>query len=52
MLDKETKQPLKRFGGIADAERWLTKKDGRGNIIAALKGRRPYAYDFYWKYVE
>ncbi len=52
MLDKETKQPLKRFGSIADAERWLTKKDGRGNIIAALKGRRPYAYGFCWKYVE
>ena len=30
----------------------LTKKDGRGNIIAALKGRRPYAYGFCWKYVE
>lgn len=52
MLDKETKQPLKRFGGIADAEKWLAKKDGRSNIIAALKGRRPYAYGFCWKYVE
>ena len=52
MLDKETKQPLKRFGGVADAERWLGKRDGHCNITAACKGRRDNAYGFYWKYVE
>lgn len=52
MLDKETKQPLKRFGGVADAERWLGKRDGHCNITAACKGRRDNAYGFCWKYVE
>lgn len=52
MLDKKTRQPLKRFGGVADAERWLGKRDGHCNIIAACNGKRDNAYGFCWKYVE
>lgn len=52
MLDKETKQPLKRFGSVADAARWLGKRGGNSNIVAACNGKRDNAYGFCWKYVE
>lgn len=52
MLDKETKQPLRRFGSVADAERWLGKHDGHCNIVAACNGRRNNAYGFCWQYVD
>lgn len=52
MLDKETKQPLKRFGSVADAARWLGKRGGNSNIVAACNDKRDNAYGFCWKYVE
>lgn len=35
-----------------DNKNYIIYSDGRSNIIAALKGRRPYTYGFCWKYVE
>jgi len=51
MLDKETRELIKRFESVLAAGRYLNKENGGfTNIGAAARGRNKTAYGFAWEY--
>ena len=50
MLDKDTREFIRRFESARAAARYLNKENGFKNIGAALRGRKKTAYGFAWEY--
>jgi hypothetical protein len=49
MIDKETKQVLKEFNSIIDAEKYFKAKS-RGSITKCCQYKSKYAYGYIWRY--
>lgn len=51
MLDKDTRELIKRFESVLAAGRYLNKENGGfTNIVRVLRGRQKTAYGFAWEY--
>lgn len=47
MCDKVTKEPIKEFASVRDAEKYLRLRQSK--IIETLKGKRPHSNGYFWK---
>ncbi len=50
-FDREGNQ-VNIFPSLAEAGRWIGKKDSKMNISSAVRGHRNTAYGYVWKYVD
>lgn len=50
MIDRNTKQTVKRFVSIVEAKKYLSLPYSNGNISIALRGKNLSAYGYLWKY--
>ena len=50
MLDKETREFIRRFESVTSAARHLNKENGFCDIVKVLRGRKKTAYGFVWEY--
>jgi len=50
MLDKETREFIRRFESVTSAARHLNKENGFKDIVKVLRGRKKTAYGFVWEY--
>lgn len=52
MIDKKTKEILKTFSSLHQAEQFLGKKGSNNHIVSVCKGDRKSAYGYCWSFVE
>lgn len=50
MIDRETKKVLRIFESTAEASRQM--KISKGNISSVLRGTRPHAGGYFWKFID
>ena len=50
MLDKDTRESIRRFESVRAAARYFNTENGFANIGGALRGRQKTAYGYAWEY--